>query len=364
MTTKLSRETYLNAASIGLPDRSVFERMITHLELEASDGSTRATMMAADEFASVRTSAAQLLNASVHQVGFATTTSEAWFSIAFAVPMSGKRLLAAPHEWGDNIRLLERMCAMTGAVLEILPPIDFAAPDLAPWQERLDDDVAAIFVPMISSVAGHLYPVAEIGRLERPCDCLFIIDGAQALGQCDIDINRLGCDAFVSTTRKWLRGPRETELFWVSDNASRMVPDLTVDNLEPFDANVAMRLGLGMAINIALSKSSKSIEREVKALAAFIRAQAEELGLTTLGHADASGGAVSLLIPKPKTAALQTAIAAADCVVKWPNAVHDEPSAPAIDPTCDVLRIAPHSYNTPEDINHIFRAITQGLCEK
>ncbi|MEO1161570.1 MAG: aminotransferase class V-fold PLP-dependent enzyme, partial [Pseudomonadota bacterium] len=305
----------------------------------------------ADELSDVRVRAGHFISASPGTLGLAATTFSSWLSIVARLPIAGKRLLVAPHEWGQNIAALRVLADNAGGRVETLPDLDLSAPDLAAWSACIDEDVAAVFTPYISSVAGLRYPVEAIGALPRPENTLVIVDGAQALGQTPIDVSRLGCDVLVATCRKWLRGPRGTALLWIAD------PDrfgLSIEDVEPFDVNAALRLGLGAAIREATLHSVKTIEHQVQSLARHAHTLALQHGFMPLGEAPPASGACSVYVPSQRRECLQNALNEAGIHIKWPNAEQDEPVSETGKTGHEVMRISPHVYNSTEDIEVLF----------
>ena len=202
--------------------------------------------------------------------------------------------------------------------------------------------MAAIFAPMVTSVAGIRYPVAEIGALARPEDALFIVDAAQAVGQGPVAVGALGCDALVATTRKWVRGPRETGLYWLNGRASAV----TGLHAAPCDMNVALRLGQGVAMRRVMPPSP--------ALTGYLRATMREMGLVPLAQ---DTGAVTLRIGHDHAPALRAGLEAAGVLVKWPDPVADEPESGVTLAEGALLRLSPHAYNTTGDVDHVVTVI-------
>ncbi|MEP3276336.1 MAG: aminotransferase class V-fold PLP-dependent enzyme [Stappiaceae bacterium] len=354
-------EIYFNAAGHGTPDAAVVRRIIEHLELELEVGPTRAYETVGDELEAAHTNAARLIGGNLTHTGFQPSTTVGWRSVIAHLPISGKRLLVAPHEWGEHVHLLKTLAANGGATIELLPQIDFAAPDLSAWQAAMGDDVAAIFAPMVSSVAGIHYPIEAIGALQRSPDTMFIIDAAQALGQIPVDVKKLGCDALVGTTRKWVRGPRQTALLWLSENISHRCPAVHADTLASRDFNISVRLGQGVALDLVLERTVEAIRIELKTRTDQIRAHAEKLGLPILSHTSFGTGAVALRIPKQAHKQIEANLEIAGITVKWPVPQRDEPFAGVDDANNKVMRIAPHLYNTLEQIDALFEAIERTL---
>jgi len=348
--------SYLNAASHGLPDRAVLRRMIAHLDLEAMIGVVPAVAQIEEELAQVHDAAAALFHAPKAHVGFDSGTLSAWRAYVSGLPMTGKRFLVAPHEWGENIAALRAMTKDTGAVIEVLPALDLDAPDLSAWQERIDDDVSAILLPMVSSVGGLKYPVAAVGALERPASAKIVVDAAQAIGQVEIDTAQLGCDAIFATTRKWIRGPRQTALFWTADAERRAAT-------ERLSANETLRLGLGVALSQLAARGVAGTATTLKERSDKIRENAKALGLDCLGSAQCGTAAVTVLIPTDKAPGVEAALATADIVVKWPQHERDEPMSGLTLAETRPVRIAPHITTELSEVDDAFAVIEEAVTE-
>lgn len=342
---------YLNSSSHGQPSHHTLQRMMDYLALEQEVGVFEASRRVQDELAQGRCNAAALINAAPENLGFSSTTTTAWLSIVSRLDLTRGRILVAPHEWGDNLRLLESLTTNTDATIEVLPELDLTTPDLNKWRERLDDDVTAMFVPMVTSIDGYRYPVESIGRLLRPEGCVFIVDAAQALGQTSIDVTALSCDAVVATCRKWLRGPRNTALFWIKDSLGDR---FSADELEPFDASLALRLGLGIAVSEARNMGVRKIEKRIRALKNHAVDAGRAIGLIVQTGIPSQTGTLCLGIPAEAAAVTQQKLASRGLIVKFPNRKVHEPLAPRPETDTIPLRISPNIYNTKEEISKFF----------
>lgn len=348
---------YLNSAGLGQPDARVMTRMIGHLEREAEIGPIGALAEVGDEFAAARRSLADLLGADAARLGICHSTCAMWMQVVATVPLAGRRVLVAPHEWFDNLETLAHL----GAEVEALPELDWAAPDLSAWQERIGEDVAAICVPMVSSCAGIRYPMEAIATLARPDGCLLLVDGAQAVGQMEISVDALNCDLFVATTRKWLRAPRQTALFWLSDKVA-----LDPHQVEPGDANVALRLGLGAATEWLVSETETRVHGSLAALSLQMRRLADALGIEVVSppHTGPGGGgttAVTLGFSTDQQARIAPALEQAGVLIKWVNAANDEPNSALAGRQGAFMRVSPHVTTRAEDIDTTFGVIAQHL---
>lgn len=347
---------YLNSGGHGLPSNATLERMIAHLRLEQEVGAPEVARRVAGELAEITGDAARMLGAEAADIGWSATTSTAWAEIVSRLDPRGGRLLVAPHEWGDNVQALRRLAERSGAVVERLPDLDPDEPDLAPWAARIDEDVAAIFVPAVTSVEGLRYPVERIGQLPRPASCLYVIDAAQSIGQVPTDVTRIGCDALVATCRKRLRGPRSTALFWTSP---RLPERFRASALAPTDANLALRLGAGEAIRAALEIGIERVGTRSRLLATRAWEEATERGLGVMRRAEPRTATCSLIVPAACLQRLRAELGRRDIVVKVLTPETDEPLAGHALGDSIGIRITPNVYNTAEEVTATVRAIAE-----
>lgn len=334
---------YLNAAGHGLPSQAVRDRISECASAECARGPIAVRDAAYDELAEGREDLARLFSGKSADVGTCATTISGWLPVVARTPLRGRRILITQHEWMTLHAALRGLAEMSGATLEVLPPLDFAAPDLSAWQARIDDDVALLSVPMVTSVTGRVYPIAEIGALQRPDDALLLVDAAQALGRVPIDAPNSGADLIVGTCRKWVRGPRGLSAFWMSERAQRLI---TVDELAPTDRNVALHLGLGVALRELHAAGVQETAAAIGALDRVFRAQLEAAGLRTVGAGSAAPGTVTVGVPETAADDLARALVAAGFEAKWPNQPADEPLADEAPTGQRLLRISPHLYNS------------------
>src|SRR5690606_27465696 len=99
---------------------AVRRRMKEHLVRESRIGVHRAAEEAAGELKDLRRNAARLLGAQPQETAFGTTTTLAWGQAVAALPLRGRRILVAPHEWVTNIAILQRLDGAPGMTIDVL----------------------------------------------------------------------------------------------------------------------------------------------------------------------------------------------------------------------------------------------------
>ncbi len=84
--------------------------------------------------------------------------------------------------------------------------------------ERLvkNRSVGLIVISHVSYTDGRVHPVEDIGRIANRERIPYIVDGAQAVGQVEVDVPRIQPWVYVFSGHKWLFGPMGTGGMWVS----------------------------------------------------------------------------------------------------------------------------------------------------
>lgn len=352
---------YLNNASMGQPTEATRARIADHTALDRRLGPVAAKSKVAPELAHLSGLAATFLGASktADRIGYEATTTAAWLAIMLTLDLRGKTVLVAPEEWGANIRVLQRLMAMTGGRLVALPPLSGpGAASLDAWAAYLTADVAALVLPMVSSVQGTLYPVAQIGALARPRGCKIIVDAAQALGQVPIHLDGMGVDALIGTCRKWLRGPRGTTVYWTAPSMGDLCRPAT---LTPSEVNTSLLLGLGSALDQANRIGTARLRDQIMANSLTLWEAAQGLGLSTLSGAAPQTGTVCLAIPTARQHDVASALAHAGVMAKFPNSAVDEPFSPPPPKGFVPLRLAPHVDTEKAAIDTAIAALRSAL---
>jgi selenocysteine lyase/cysteine desulfurase len=347
---------YLNAGGHGLPSAATRARLLTHARCEAEAGSLAALSMAEAELTQLRAKAARLVGTTPAQVALGHTTSQFWLAAIARLPLSGRRLLIAPHEWGNHLRHLRHVAPDLGLRLDILPRDE--ALDPAAWAARMDEDVAALLLPQVTSAQGLVYPVTRIAALPRPEQTLVIVDAAQSLGRIEVP---QGWDVLAGTARKWLRGPRATALLALSPRASAVL-GVQAAGLEPMDANVALRLGMAAALDQVLTMGVTQAGARLNDVAAlFRRALGRDdrlAGWLAAGTpaGEQAPGHITLAVPASERARLAQALERAGIVAKWPDPAVEEPQA-QLNPGVALLRITPHLDNDAAEAEALAAAL-------
>jgi len=159
-----------------------------------------------------------------------------------------------------------------------------------------------IAVTHASNVVGTIQPVAEIGRVAREREVLFLVDAAQTAGVVPIDIQEMNIDLLAFPGHKGLMGPTGTGSLYVSprakvnvwreggtggDSSSETQPKEYPYFLEGGTPNVLGVAGLSAGIQWVESEGLSKIHAHEVALTERLWRQLDEIGgIDVFGHRD------------------------------------------------------------------------------
>jgi cysteine desulfurase / selenocysteine lyase len=302
---------HFNNAGAGLMPKPVLDRMLAHLQLEATLGGYEAAELSDQAVEQVYSLAAELIGAHPQEIAIVENATRAWDMAFYAIPFSpGDRILTANAEYGSNyIAFLQRAKAC-GVSVEAIPNDVYGQISTHELENRIDQRVKLIAMTHVPTNGGLVNPAAEVGRIARHAGIVYLLDACQSMGQIPIDVNEIGCDILSTTGRKYLRGPRGVGFLYVSQNcieqleppfldlhaAQWIAPDryeIRTDarRFENWERSYAALLGLGAALDYALDWGMDCIWDRIQQLSQKLRlrlsqlpgVEIHDLGLTRCG---------------------------------------------------------------------------------
>ena len=75
-----------------------------------------------------------------------------------------------------------------------------------------------VCISHISWLTGKIFPIKLISKICKKNSVLLVVDGAQSIGQKDIDIPKTGADIYTISGQKWLMGPQGTGALYIRKN--------------------------------------------------------------------------------------------------------------------------------------------------
>lgn len=129
----------------------------------------------------------------------------------------------------ENGKFGERFKDVAAIYSEVVPVVfDWGLPiDLEIVKEKLEEGAKAITLVHNETSTGILNPAAEIGKLAKKHDALFIMDGVTSIGGDDVKVDEWGVDIAVVGSQKCLAAPPGLSVVSVSEKAFEVMKDVT-----------------------------------------------------------------------------------------------------------------------------------------
>jgi len=248
-------------------------------------------------------------------------------------------------------------------------------------EDAIVNDTKMICVSHVSNVLGTIQAVEEIGRLEKPSQCLYLVDGAQSAGHIPVDVNAINCDFFASSGHKGLLGPLGTGFLYANDRAveqtepfrlggtgtaseSTQQPEEMPSRFESGNLNVGGILGMGAGLEFIESKTIAGIKSHVDDLVqhflAFANAQ-QEIIVYALTRDDCGAGVVSFQVKGLRPSEVASLLDSQFGIqvrsgLHCAPLVHKSIGSNKLDGT---VRMSVGGFNTLQDIDALTEALTQ-----
>lgn len=282
---------YLNNAGAAITSDVTQNIIIDYLNLERKIGAYEAANLSKIKIQEFYKEAALSINAeNSNEIAYVDSASRGWnLAIEGLTIKEGDQILTFSSEFGTNLITLYKKAKACNAELKILDCGYDGDFDLGEIEILLKSGVRVIAISHAIAHGSIINPVYEIGKLASKYGATYIVDGCQSIGNINVDVQRMKCDAFIATGRKWLRGPRGTGFLYVRKGSKIKTSqldlsssDLILDKngiiigleivkeakkFELWERNVAALLGLTNAIkeNNDIIKTSKFKQKELYA---------------------------------------------------------------------------------------------------
>jgi cysteine desulfurase / selenocysteine lyase len=367
----------LNSAGSALPTSTTLSAVIDHLVLEAEIGGYEAGAFARPRLEAVYAAAGELIGVGAEDIALVESATVGWRRAVDAMRLvPGDRVLASRTTYVSSaLQLLE--LERSGIRIEIVPDDAAGQLDLEALEAALRKPAALLAATHVPTSSGRVEPVAAIGALAGAAGVPYLLDATQSVGQLPVDVRVIGCDALVTTGRKFLRAPRGTGFLYVSrELLARLrpsAPDVrgaqwsgehefeladSARRFETWEAAHAMRLGLGVALAEIRATGIETIASHVAGLSALLRGRLlEEIpGARIADPPESKSGIVTFVVDGEAPQRTQERLAAAGChtvVVPASHGLWDlQPRG-----LSGVVRASFHVYNGEDDVEAVIGAL-------
>jgi selenocysteine lyase/cysteine desulfurase len=378
-TPGCKHKIHFNNAGASLPPQQVLDAITQYLQLEAVTGGYEAADLKAVEVNGFYESTAQLLNCKASNIAF---TSSATNSFARALScisfQSGDSILLANEDYISNQIAFLSLQKRFGIKIIRANSLPEGGVDVADMKRLMDQHhPKLVSLTHVPSNTGLIQPVEIVGELCAERDIYYLVDGCQSAGQIPVDVQRIKCDFFTATLRKFLRGPRGAGFLFVSDKvidrkleplfidlrgaewtkADEYSPRMDARRFEDWELPYPLVMGSKAAIDLALSLGLAEIQKRNLALCNQVRAGLAGLPNTTLLDKGANQSSIiTVKINNRKGPDVLNALREQNIntSVGYRNFALIDFDAKQVD---WALRISPHYYNTEAEVAVLLQSL-------
>lgn len=166
---------------------------------------------ATEEFEIARKSVQQFINAAHdYEVIFTRGATESINLVASSFGrtyiQSGDEIIISEMEHHSNIVPWQFLCEDRGAVLKVLPFNEQGVLCIEKLEELITEKTKILAITHVSNTLGTINPIKEIIQVAHRHQIPVMVDGAQAVAHCPVDVQDLDCDFYCFSGHK-MYGP-------------------------------------------------------------------------------------------------------------------------------------------------------------
>jgi len=380
-TPGLAHRVHLNNAGASMMPTPVVDAIQNHIDLEARIGGYEAAAEVAAEIDAAYGHLATLLGTSPDRVAMTEHATASFTAALSSIPFErGDVIVTTRNDYVSNQIQYLSLAHRLGVEVVRAEDAPEGGVDLHAMEElihkRRPKLVALTQVPTNS---GLVQDADAVGVMCRARGILYLVDGCQSVGQMPVDVERMACDFFSGTSRKYMRGPRGAGFLYVSDRVLEaglepLFPDMRgadwIDTdlyqpspdarrFETWEFQYGLVLGTGAAAAYTNELGIEAIRDRAWSMASTLRERLAELpGCRVLDRGPVLGATV--------TASFQGHVPA-DLVSALRTRGINTSSQTRIDAVIDyddkgvdgALRMSPHYFNTEADLDELLGALQE-----
>ncbi len=296
-------EIFCNTATLGAMPRRVLE-VVTRSMTELQETLARWDYKPENPewfsgyrpFEDVRAPLARLIGCDVDELALTQNATVGMNLVAQGLDLErGDEIVQTDQEHPGGRCGFEQRAKRHGAVwkgVAIPNPPNDPAEIVARFRAAITTRTRVLAIPHQTSMLGLVLPVEELiaaGREQGHPRIFIVLDGAQAAGQVDVDVRRLGCDAYFLSPHKWLLAPpgcgalyvrreRQQELWTTLCSTEWASLDKGAYRfMQVGTGNRSLLEGLKAAVEFRLSLGQERVSRRIRSLGERLRSGLQEI---------------------------------------------------------------------------------------
>ncbi len=358
----LNEKIQLSSCSQSALSRQVEEAVAAYVETLRHTGMDWNLWM--DKVEEAKGHFARLINASVEEIAVLSSVSDCASSVATALDFSGKRNQIVTTEMDfPSIGHVWLAQQKRGAQIQFIPAAESVIP-LEYYSQTVNEQTLITSIPHVSYYNGFKQDVRQIAKIVHEKGSHLFVDAYQSAGSVKIDVKEMDIDFLAAGVQKYMLGiPGIAFLYVKGELAEKLEPVVTgwFGRVNPFAFDIkqldyatgarrfetgtppmvnayAAAASIGMLGDIGVQR----IEAYLQSLSSVAIAYAEEKGLRVMSPLDMNQKAANTAIYIPQASKAEAILKEKGIIVSARN---------------DVIRIAPHFYNTEQEVKAAIDAL-------
>ena len=361
-----NRAVYLNHAAVSPLPTPTVEAIESQLKDVRDNGSINfRSWIAVKERA--RSLLAELLGARPEQVAFMRNTSDSLSTVANGLDwQAGQNVVTFRREFPANIYPWLRLRDIFGVEVRMCEERDGRV-DIEELENLVDENTRVIAISHVQYASGFRANLERLGRIARKRDALLVADVIQSLGVLPLNVEAELVDVAAGASHKWLLGPEGVGYLYLSDRArERLQPTLvgwtSVPNPEDYNnfdqewnagtlawetgtGPTALIHGLNASLELMKATGTESIAAYLETLTDYLCENLSSRNYRVISARD--------LGQKSQIVCIQHRAGASAMQLYSQLKSNNIITAPR----ADRLRIAPHFYNSFDEIDELVSAL-------
>lgn len=317
---------YLDNASTSQKPRVVIEALVKFYETMNANihrGIHTLSEEATAAYEESREVVADFINAfDSSEIIFTRNTTESINLVAYSWGehniQKGDVITVSALEHHSNLVPWQELCKRKGAFLMVIPLNEDGTLKITGLDKFINDRTKLVAITQMSNVLGTITPLAKIIEAAKKVGAVTVVDAAQSVAHCPIDVQKMDCDFLAFSSHK-MCGPTGVGVLYGKLNLlEKMEPFLfggdMVKEVRPYEAsfhdvpwkfeagtpNIADVVAFKSAIHYLKNIGMQNILEHDQKLLKYAREKLAQLsGINLYGPADIlqSGGILSFNIP-------------------------------------------------------------------
>lgn len=162
---------------------------------------------ATDIYERTREQVAEFLNADPSEIVFTSGTTASINLVAHSFgalcsTLHRNEIIIAQSEHHSDIVPWQLLAGREGMTIKVLPVDGNGSLEIEKLPLLISERTAIVCVAHVSNVLGIVNPVKEIVRICHSCGVPVLLDGAQGIVHCEVDVKNLDCDFYAFSGHK------------------------------------------------------------------------------------------------------------------------------------------------------------------